>query len=481
MDSPLPPHVRTASVDSRLALAAEATGLGFWEYEIATGELFWSDRTRALYGLAPDAPVTFETYQAGIHPEDRARVLATYQAATAPGADPSYSFEHRTIAPDGTVRWVLAHGRVFFEDGRAVRVAGTSLDITERKRAEERERRTEAALRESEEQFRHLAEALPQIVWVMRPDGAATYFNRRFAEYHGYQAGADIGDRSSNIHPDDKAAVWAGRDAAVAERRPIECDVRLRRHDGAYRWHRMSAVPLKRDDGEVYAYVGTATDIDDMRRAEERQRLLINELNHRVKNTLATVQALAAQTFRDAVPEAVARRTFEARLFALSKVHDTLTRENWEGADLGRIVADALAPYHGHAGRFLVAGPDLRLRPAMALPLAMALHELATNAAKYGALSNEAGRVEIRWSVSGSDDARRLGLSWTERGGPAVAPPQRSGFGTRLIRHGLARELAGEVALAYDPAGVTCRIEAPLPPSDPAQKAAAESLDSAGL
>jgi two-component sensor histidine kinase len=115
----------------------------------------------------------------------------------------------------------------------------------------------------------------------------------------------------------------------------------------------------------------------------------------------------------------------------------------------------------------------------MALPLAMALHELATNAAKYGALSNDAGRVEIGWSVE--DGGRRLALSWAERGGPAVAPPQRSGFGTRLIQHGLARELAGEVALAYDPAGVTCRIEAPLLPAGPAGQAAAESLDSAGL
>jgi PAS domain S-box-containing protein len=218
-------------------------------------------------------------------------------SATQPGADPSFSFEHRTLSADGTVRWLLAQGRVFFDGDRAVRVAGTALDITDRKRAEEKQRLAEEALRESEAYFRQLAEALPQIVWIMRPDGRATYYNRRFAEYHGYQAGEDISDRSSNIHPDDKAATWAARDAAVAEGRPINADVRIRRHDGAYRWHRMSAVPLKRATGEVYAYVGTATDVDDMRRAEERQRLLINELNHRVKNTLSTVQAIAAQSF----------------------------------------------------------------------------------------------------------------------------------------------------------------------------------------
>jgi PAS domain S-box-containing protein len=344
LTSPPPRPLEADLVDSRLALAVEATGLGFWDYEIATGTLFWSDRLKALYGLEPDAPVTFESFLAGVHPEDRPLVLSCYERATQPGSDPSFAFEHRAVSPDGTVRWLLAHGRVFFDGERPARVAGTSLDISERKRAEEREQLAEDALRGSEMYFRHLAEALPQIVWIIRPDGRATYFNRRFREYHGYEAGDALEDRSSNIHPDDKARTWAARDAAVAEGRPIDCDVRIRRHDGAYRWHRMAAVPLKREDGEVYAYVGTATDIDDMRRAEERHRLLINELNHRVKNTLTTVQAIAAQTFRGAAPGSAARETFEARLFALSKVHDTLTRENWEGADLEQIVLDAVAP-----------------------------------------------------------------------------------------------------------------------------------------
>ena len=195
--------------------------------------------------------------------------------------------------------------------------------------------------------FRGLAEALPQIVWIMRAsDGRATYTNQRFLDYHGGPVGAELGERSANLHPDDRAEALATRDASVAAGLPFELDVRVRRHDGQYRWHRMSCVPLARD-GEVRSYIGTATDIHDMRVAAEQEHLLIHELNHRVKNTLATVQSIAVQTFRgaDGLERAVGR--FEARLLALSRAHDVLTRENWEGADLHEIVARAIRAVRG--------------------------------------------------------------------------------------------------------------------------------------
>jgi two-component sensor histidine kinase len=187
-----------------------------------------------------------------------------------------------------------------------------------------------------------------------------------------------------------------------------------------------------------------------------------------VKNTLTTVQAIAAQTFRSGGVDAAVRETFEARLFALAKVHDTLTRENWEGADLEQIVLDAIAPYRGEGRRFQVEGPPLRLRPGTALAFAIALQELCTNATKYGSLSNGAGRVEILWRVSDPLSVeRRLQFLWTERDGPPVSPPTRAGFGTRLIQHGLARELGGRVDVTYGGAGLVCAIEAPLPSGDP--------------
>jgi two-component sensor histidine kinase len=182
-----------------------------------------------------------------------------------------------------------------------------------------------------------------------------------------------------------------------------------------------------------------------------------------VKNTLATVQSIAMRTLRSAENPKQARIDFEARLLALSRAHDVLTRENWEGADLDVIVRQAIAPYSGRGEkRFMLSGGSVRLTPRVALALAMALQELATNAVKYGALSRDSGRVDIAWSVEGSQPPH-LTLRWTENGGPPVTPPQRRGFGSRLIERSLARDLNGSVALEFAPSGLVCRIEAAMP------------------
>ena len=200
------------------------------------------------------------------------------------------------------------------------------------------------------------------------------------------------------------------------------------------------------------------------RLAEERQQLLVNELNHRVKNSLATVQAIAQQTLnRPDVPDD-ARRAFTERLHALARAHDVLTEESWEGAELSDVVASALDPYGGQdVKRFHVDGPSVRLPPRIALSLVMALHELATNAAKYGALSDPNGRIEIVWNVEDREDGRYLDLRWTEQDGPPVVPPEHKGFGSRLIERGLAAELQGGARVRYNPTGVVCTIDALLP------------------
>ncbi|HEX8192802.1 MAG TPA: HWE histidine kinase domain-containing protein [Allosphingosinicella sp.] len=192
--------------------------------------------------------------------------------------------------------------------------------------------------------------------------------------------------------------------------------------------------------------------------AEQRQRLLINELNHRVKNTLATVQAIAFQTLKGDIPLAEARTRFEARLLALSRAHGLLTAQNWEGASLARVVADATEYLAGEQGRFEVSGEEVLLAPRPALALALAFHELGTNAAKYGALSTEDGTVSITWkNVAGT-----LCIEWRERGGPPVVQPERRGFGSRLIERGLAADLGGRAALVFGADGLVCTIEAGL-------------------
>jgi two-component sensor histidine kinase len=192
-------------------------------------------------------------------------------------------------------------------------------------------------------------------------------------------------------------------------------------------------------------------------RERQSNRLLIDELNHRVKNTLATVQAIAAQTLRNAKADPTLQEAFEARLMALSRAHDALSSESWTGADLRDIVAQILQP-HVAAGRIRIEGPPVRLSPRSALAIAMGMQELATNAAKYGALSNDSGRVSITWSVDQGSPAT-LSLRWEESGGPRVSPPARRGFGTRLIERNLARDLDGEAVIRFESSGIVCTLK----------------------
>jgi two-component sensor histidine kinase len=189
---------------------------------------------------------------------------------------------------------------------------------------------------------------------------------------------------------------------------------------------------------------------------------MVDELNHRVKNTLATVQAIAMRTLKAAVPDLY--QAFQSRLQALAAAHDVLTREKWSGADLYEVAAGQLVPVAGKIGaRFQLSGPSLRLSANASLTLAMGLHELAINALKYGALSNDAGQVLIRWEILQQAQSPLLRLTWTELQGPEVSPRTRTGFGSQLIERILARDLSGVVQLDFtDPAGIRCTIEAPL-------------------
>lgn len=199
------------------------------------------------------------------------------------------------------------------------------------------------------------------------------------------------------------------------------------------------------------------------KQAEEHQQLLIRELNHRVKNSLATVQAIANQTLRTPEVPKKSLRAFGDRLAALARAHDVLTEEKWQSANIRDVIAGTLEPYGGaDDARFHLEGLGIELPPRIALSLSMALHELATNAAKYGALSVPDGCVDIVWSAAGINSSRRFTLKWTEKDGPPVAAPSRKGFGSRLIERGLAAELQGNVELVYAPEGVVCNIDAPL-------------------
>jgi PAS domain S-box-containing protein len=218
--------------------------------------------------------------------------------------------------------------------------------------------------------------------------------------------------------------------------------------------------PLRTTDGQIIGLVGVSLEITQRKRDEMRRELMINELNHRVKNTLATVQAIASETLHGAPP--AMREALTGRLIALSSVHDALTRESWHSVELHDVVAGALAPFGGsQTTRFDIHGPPVSLLPRAAVALAMGLHELATNAVKYGALCVDAGKVSLLWNVLHGDQPA-FKMTWTELDGPPVELPKRRSFGSNMIEGALAGDLAGEVTINFDPDGVRCVIDAPL-------------------
>jgi two-component sensor histidine kinase len=241
----------------------------------------------------------------------------------------------------------------------------------------------------------------------------------------------------------------------------FECRIR-RADDGEVRWIEARGQPIRDAEGRSVRLLGVVADVTERKRAEARQALLLAELSHRVKNSLAVVQSLAVQTARGAADLPSFSAAFQARLIALARAHDLLTRRNWEGAALDAVVRATLDPLGLDAARVDLSGcvAGVVLTPAAALAMGMALHELATNAVKHGALSVPGGRVTIACTADAGEGSHMV--EWIERGGPPVtSPPTRRGFGLRLLGRGLATETGMAADLRFEPEGLRCTLRLP--------------------
>ncbi|MEJ2816252.1 PAS domain-containing protein [Caulobacter sp. CCG-8] len=449
------------AAEADLRIAVDGAGLGRWDHNPQTGERYWDKRCREIYGL-PEGMIEnpLDAFERLVHPDDLPALMDAIRAAMDPAGDNTINREYRVRRDnDGALRWIETFGRAFFQDGLCVRFVGVVSDVTERKEAE-----ADQVLREAT-----MALALDAGnvgTWDYDVRKRQLRWSERGYGMFGMALGADVGldDFYAAMHPDDREAVRAALLASMDPVRRADIDVEYRtvgRDDAKERWISAKGRGFFDDAGKPARVVGATVDITDRKRAELHLRLLVNELNHRVKNSLATIQAIAAQTFHAARSLPQAQEAFSARIVALAEAHDLLTRENWEGADLLDLLG-RLEDLHGGAERFATEGGSVRLSPRMALSLSMALHELATNAVKYGALSLTTGQVRIAWTVVPGGAHPRLVLTWTETGGPPVSPPSRRGFGSRLIERGLAAELSGVAHIDFRPDGVVCRIEAAL-------------------
>jgi PAS domain S-box-containing protein len=336
--------------------------------------------------------------------------------------------------------------------GKLVGAINMLVDISDRKKAEENAERLAAIVKFSDDA-------------IISKDvrGTIQTWNTGAERLFGYEAKDVIGKPITILIPPDRLHEEPSILERVRRGEPIDHYETVRvRKDGTLIDVSLTISPLRNARGEVVGASKIARDVTERRREEQRRLLLINELNHRVKNTLATVQSLAAQSFRDLrnIPEF---KQYENRLVALSRAHDLLTRESWEGAEIHELlVACVSAVCLDSSRRFDISGPKIRLRPKLALALSLAFHELVTNAAKYGALLTERGRIKVQWYITGTQADRTMSLRWEEVDGPEVKIPSRSGFGSRLLQKALGREFGARSSLEFAERGVVFTVETPL-------------------
>lgn len=325
--------------------------------------------------------------------------------------------------------------------------------------------RAEAAVRESEARFRQMADHAPVMMWVTDLTGYCTYLNRLWYEFTGQtECEAQGFGWLDATHPDDRGLAAKAFNDANAAQAPFRMEYRLRRADGHYRWCIDTAAPRLDENGTFLGYVGSVIDIDDRREAEERQELLSREVDHRAKNALAVVLAALRLTRAPDQPSFV--RAIEGRVSALARAQTLLAEDRWAGADLKTLLGGELAPFliAGEEGEpsAMLDGPSVALPAGAAQPLAMGIHELATNALKHGALSVAAGRLTISWYLVGTLPSM-LCLQWVETGGPPVTgAPERRGFGSRVLQGTVQDQLGGKVTLDWVASGLVCNIEVPL-------------------
>jgi len=423
----------------------------------------WSEMRQLIGGgflsdtQSPD-PNWFDVY---IHPDDQPHVWATIQTAIA--SKSVFELEHRVLQADGRLGWTSSRSiPLLDEEGRIVEWFGAASDVTPRREAE-------AALTAAEERQRALIEGIPQLVWRAAPNGAWSWASPQWQVFTGQRSEESAGfGWVDALHPDDRdqaRRLWLN--AEECGRLDLEGRI-LSVEEDRYRWFQTRATPVRDADGAIVEWLGTSTDVDDLRSMQERQQILVHELQHRTRNLIAVIDGIARQTLEHTGPTKLFIDQFNNRLVALARVQDLLARSDERRITIHDIVhleLDALGADLAD-GRVRVAGPAIGLRRGVVQTIALAMHELATNARKYGALASDRGSLSVTWGLVEQEGRTWLSLVWAEVGpdpGPEAARGGlRFGYGRELIEEALPFALGARTAYRFDGGGIHCTITLPL-------------------
>jgi PAS domain S-box-containing protein len=452
-----------ARSEERLSLALNGSSLvGTWDWDVVNDIVTADDKFAQMYNLDPlraGLGIPVSDFLQAIHPDDFERVGEEIQSALKTGD--SFRSEYRLLNIDGSTTWVVASGRPRVgADGTALRFPGVVFDVTE-------QRRISDALKQSELQFRTLADTMPQMVWSTLPDGYHDYYNARWYEFTGVPVGTTDGEGWNDMfHPDDRERAREMWQHSLTTGEPYEIEYRLKHHTGGYRWTLGLALPIRDADGNIVRWFGTCTDIHQTKIAAEERELVAQELSHRIKNIFAVLNGIISLSARSRPEIKPYADELRQRIFALGEAHDYIRpRSHASNATSARgslrsLVERLTQPYRsGEQSRVEMLGDDVAIDDAAATPLALLFHELTTNAAKYGALSLEEGRVVL----TGSQTGDRYHFSWKELGGPQLTESIESGgFGSRMIELSVKGQLNGDLQRFWEPDGLRVEIHVPV-------------------
>ena len=437
--------------EERLLLAQDAAGLAILDWVIATNTFVHSDNLVALFDLplAPGESLVPTQLVDRIHPEDIGRLIEEFTKRS--GAKDNFETEFRIVRRDGEGRWISSRGRFFVGAvGTPERMLSLSSDVTERKAAE----------RGNAELASIVASSIDAIVSVGL-DGAVMSWNTGAERLFAVSADEMIGQPFSTAFPGITASETDGYRKQLADGAPHEFDIRQTMRDGRIVDLWVTSAPMREPSGRVLGSSFILRDATLHKQREDHIVFLMRELTHRSKNLLAVIQAMARQSLTAGLPPEEFVRRFGDRLAALAGSHDLLSAVQYKGASLMDLIRSQLNHYEDLFGtRIILKGADILLRAEAAQNIGIALHELSTNAAKYGGLSNETGQVTIVWGLSDATPPR-FSMTWREVGGPPVVTPSRKGFGTVVMDRIAGTALNGRSSVTFEPTGVVWSIEVP--------------------